>query len=144
MAASPSPGPEVSLTRLYVLRATYAIFVLPAFVMLPLGSGPLYKLLAHAPAERGMINGIHVGLFALCALGLRYPLQMLPILLFEFAWKTAWLLAYGIPQWADGVRAPQWELDIILIGGGPVLFGLAIPWSYVFRRYAREPGERWR
>ncbi len=142
--AAASPARDVPLWRLHVLRATYGIFVLPALVMAPFLDGPLARLIVHAPAERGMINGIHMGLFVLSALGLRYPLRMLPILLFEFVWKTIWLLAYGLPQWASGVRAPQWDLDIFLIGGGPILFGLAIPWTYVWHHYVRAPAERWR
>ena len=135
---------EVSLARLYVLRAAYAIFVLPALVMIPLGSGPLPKLVFHSATERGMINGIQAGLFAMCILGLRYPLKMLPILLFEFTWKAIWLLFYGLPHWLAGTGSPQLSLDLILIGGGPILFGLVIPWSYVFRHYLRQPAGRWR
>lgn len=136
--------PHVPLWRLYVLRATYGIFVFPALVMAPFLGGPLAKLVVHAPSERGMINGIQVGLFAMAALGLRYPLKMLPILLFEFAWKAIWLLAYGMPQWAAGVESPQLNLDLILIGGGPILFGLVIPWTYVWHHFVRAPAERWR
>jgi hypothetical protein len=135
---------DVPPWRLHVLRAAYAIFVVPALVMAPFLDGPLAKLVVHGPTERGMINGIHVGLFVMCALGLRYPLRMLPILLFEFTWKAIWLLAYGLPQWRTGVGSPQLNLDLILIGLGPVLFGLAIPWTYVWRYYVLAPGERWR
>ena len=135
---------EVSLARLYVMRATYALIVFPALVMIPLGSGPLTKLVFHSATERGMINGIQAGLIAMCILGLRYPLKMLPILLLEFAWKTIWLLFYGLPNWLAGMSSPQFNLDLILIGGGPILFGLVIPWSYVVRHYVRQPGDRWR
>jgi hypothetical protein len=135
---------QVPLWRLYLLRAIYAVFVLPALVMIPLGSGPLPKLILHAPTERGMINGIQVGLFVMCAIGLRYPLKMLPILVFEFTWKAIWLFAYGLPQWLGGVRTAQLSLDMILIGCGPILFGLAIPWTYVFGHYLKAPTERWR
>ena len=135
---------EVSLTRLYLLRATYAIFVLPAIVMIPLGSGPLPKLIFHSATERGMINGIQTGLILMCALGLRYPLKMLPILLFELAWKAIWLLFYGLPNWLAGTSSPQFNLDLMLIGAAPILFGLVIPWSHVFRHYLRQPSERWR
>ena len=145
MASSASPPSaagqgrdrEVSLTRLYVLRATYLVFIVPSVF------GPWPKLFFHAPTERGMINGIQCGLWLMAVIGVRYPLQMLPILLFEFSWKTLWLLAYGLPQWSAGLRTPQLRLDMILIGGG-VLFALVIPWSYVLRHYVREPSERWR
>jgi hypothetical protein len=144
IAAPGTPDREVPLWRLYALRTIYGIFVIPALVMIPLGSGPLPRLILHAPTERGMINGIQAGLFVMCAIGLRYPLRMLPILVFEFVWKTIWLLAYGLPQWLGGVRTEQLSLDMILIGCGPILFGLAIPWTYLFRNYLKAPTDRWR
>lgn len=135
---------EVPLWRLHVLRATYAIFVLPALIMIPLESGPLFKLMVHAPTERGMINGIQAGLFVMSLIGLRYPLKMLPILLFEFVWKAIWLPFYGLPQWFSSERSPLWGSDIILIGGASILGAFVIPWSYVWRHYVKAPGDRWR
>jgi hypothetical protein len=42
----------------------------------------------------------------LAFVGLRYPLQMLPLLLFEFVWKTMWMIAFGLPQWFSGQIPP--------------------------------------
>ena len=140
----PARDPDVSMWRLHLLRLIYAIFVIPAIVMLLLGTGPLARLIDHGATERGMINGIQAGLFVMCAFGMRYPLQLLPVLLFEFTWKAIWLCFYGLPQWLAGIRSPQLSLDMVLIGCGPILFGLAIPWTYVLRHYFRAPAERWR
>ncbi len=130
--AAASPGTsetrdsEVPLWRLYLLRAMFLVFAVGGFF-------------AHLPwlfddpdlTRRGMIDGMLVGLWVMSFFGLRYPLQMLPIFLFEFVWKTIWLLRFGLPQWLAGTGSPRLDEDIILIGAGPIVFGLIIPWGYV-------------
>src|SRR5215213_8320357 len=84
---------EVSTFRLYLLRAAYlyiavglAIFKLPAL----LHPENLSRLDA---VVLSMLGG-----FALVvALGIRYPLKMLPLLFFEFVWKSIWVLVFGLP-----------------------------------------------
>ena len=39
---------------------------------------------------------------ALSALGLRCPLQMLPVLLWELLWKSIWLIVVAVPLWSAG------------------------------------------
>ncbi len=141
-AAAPGGGErhdaKVPLWRLHVLRANYLIWAVAGpFLALP----PLFD---HSPTERGMVQSMMAGLWVMGILGLRYPLQMLPIFLFEFAWKTIWLLAFGLPQWFAGSESPRLNADLIGIGNGPILFGLIIPWGYVYRHYIRQPAERWR
>ena len=129
---------EVSLVRLYVLRANYLVWAVAGLFM------AVPPLIAPDPAARGMIDSMFGGLWVMGILGLRYPLRMLPIFLFEFVWKTIWLLAFGLPQWLAGSASPRLAGDLVSIGNGPVLFGLIIPWGYVWRRYVRQPAERWR
>jgi hypothetical protein len=142
--ASPSRGgtgsteSEVSIARFYVLRATYLLLVLG----LGASIGPL--LVNHSPMSRGVIPSLlgAVGLLAL--IGLRYPLQMLPLLMFEFAWKTLWLFAFGIPQWSAGQMPDTFGEDFRNIAFGVILMPLVIPWRYVYRCYVRQPAARWR
>ena len=141
-SASPSTTPrrdrEVPLWRLYLLRAMFLVFTVGGFFVHP------QWLLDPSPTNRGMILGFTGGLWVMSFLGLRYPLQMLPIFLLEFVFKTLWLLRFGLPQWMAGRDDPQLSEDLILIGGGPILFGLIIPWGYVWRHYFKAPAERWR
>jgi hypothetical protein len=130
---------DVSLVQLYVLRAGYFFFAADGFLKtLPL-------LIDHGPTERGMILGMKGGLWIMGMIGFRYPLQMLPILIFEFVWKTIWLLAFGLPQWNSGVGSPRLSQDMMGIAIVPLsLCLLLMPWGHVWRRYVRQPAERWR
>lgn len=129
---------EVPLWRLWLLRANYLVWAVAGlFLALP-------PLIDPDPAARGMIDSMFGGLWVMGLLGVRYPLRMLPIFLFEFAWKTIWLLAFGLPQWLAGTGSARLGEDLISIGNGPILFGLIIPWGYVWRHYLKAPAERWR
>lgn len=139
-SSAPAEG-QVSLFRLYVLRAMYAIVI----VGLGLVVWPTY--LSRAP-ELPLFNGVALTMLAafsiLCVAGLRYPLQMLPVLLWELLWKAMWLLMIALPLWAGGQmdeRTSQTVIDCLV---GVVLVPLALPWGYVWRRYVKQPSERWR
>ena len=136
--AAPAVESDVSLVRLYVLRAMYLV--------LGIGGGIAFlpQLIAHEPTARGVIPSMLGGLWVLACFGLRYPLQMIPILLFELVWKTIWLIDYGVPQWRAGVHTAQFTEDFKAIALAPVIFILIIPWGYVFRHYLKQPGAPWR
>ena len=132
-----SGGIQVPLWRLYLLRAVCLFFVVQGiFYILP-------NIVFPDATGRGMITGILGGLWVMALIGLRYPLQLLPIFLFEFVWKTIWLLAFGLPQWMSGAGSPRLSQDLIEIGLGPIAFGLVIPWRYVWYHYVKKPAERW-
>lgn len=80
--------PEVSIARLHVLRATYLLLVAGLGSMI----WPLILTHPRAPEHlRGVTWSLLGALSLLAVLGIRYPLQMLPLLLFEFAWKVIWV-----------------------------------------------------
>ena len=54
---------------------------------------------------------------------------MLPLLLFEFAWKMIWLLDYGLPQWSSGQLPPTFAGDFQAIAAGVILMPIVIPWG---------------
>ena len=128
---------EVSLTRLYVLRAMYLVLVVG------LGAMIVPVLISHEPASRGVIPSLLGAVWALAFLGLRYPLEMLPLLMFEFMWKLIWMVFFGLPQWSSGQRPPTFAEDSFNIAFGAVLL-FVIPWGYVWRHYIKAPAERWR
>ncbi len=132
-----APEGGVSLFRLYVLRAMYLVLAVG------LGAMIVPEILGHALTSRGVIPSLLGAVWLLAFLGLKYPLAMLPLLLFEFAWKTIWMLAYGLPQWSAGQYPPTFAEDSFNIAFGAVLL-LVIPWGHVWRHYVRRPGDRWR
>jgi hypothetical protein len=129
---------EVSLARIYVLRATYLLLVIG------LGAMIVPDMISHPVISRGVIPSLLGAVWLLAFLGLKYPLEMLPLLMFELVWKTIWLVAYGLPQWSAGQLPPTFAEDSFNIGLGVILMPLVIPWGYVYSHYVKRPGARWR
>jgi hypothetical protein len=89
----------------------------------------------------GVLRCMLASFALMSALGVRYPLQMLPILLWELLWKRIWLLVVAVPLWLRGAMDPAtWEIasTVLLVA----LFPLVIPWSHVLSRYVSRPGDR--
>lgn len=128
---------EVSLARLYAIRAVGLLGVYGLFTT-------VMTLFDHAPDERGMLKAMVSGLWVMCLITIRYPLKMVPILIFELAWKLLWLIFFGIPQWWIGVGSPRLAEDLWSIGAFPIVCILVIPWDYVWRHFIKAPAERWR
>src|SRR5690242_19565785 len=123
----------VSLTRLYVMRALYLLLVIGGGIQF------LPQLISHEPTARGVIPSMLGALWILACFGLRYPLQMIPVLLFEMLWKTIWLVDFGLTQWKAGVNTTQFAEDFKAIAIYPVILILVIPWGYVFRQSIKKP-----
>jgi hypothetical protein len=128
---------DVSLVRLYVLRAAYLLLVIG------LGGMIVPDVVSHPLINRGVIPSLLGAVWLLAFVGLKYPLEMLPLLMFEFAWKTIWIVAYGLAQWSAGQLPPTFAEDAFNIGLGVILMPLVIPWGYVWRHYVKKPGDPW-
>ena len=138
VSASTAGGKDLSLLRLNVMRVIYFLI---AFAE---GSQVVPALFGHEPTARGVIPALLGGFCLICVLGLRYPRQMLPLLLFEMTWKYIWFFAFGLPQYLSGQVPPTFGDDFPAITFGVVIMPFVIPWGYVWRHYVIEPGDRWR
>ena len=128
---------EVSLVRLYFLRAAALFFAVDGvFSQLP-------HVIHPDPTSRGIIASMLAALWVSAFFTVRYPLRMMPIFLFELIWKTLWLIDYGLPQSLAGTASPRLSRDLFEIGFFPIPVALIIPWGYVWRRYVRQPADRW-
>ncbi len=129
----------VSCFRLNLLRAFYLVLVVG------LGIEMWPTLIYHVygmKLDSGTMVCMLWALSTLSILGVRYPLQMLPLLLFEITWKAAWLLTVALPHWLRG----QWSenLGSATFAVGLIVFFIPfVPWSYVFDHYVKKQGDRW-
>jgi hypothetical protein len=131
---------ELSTRRLNVMRFGYAFMgVGLAIVKWPL----LIQDAAALPVMDGVVTCLLTAMSLLAFLGLRYPVRMLPILLFEVAWKLIWIATVAVPHLVSSdMDAATRE---VLINCSLVVVIIAvIPWGYVWRRYVRAPGNAWR
>ena len=130
---------HVSTFRLYVLRATYLFMFLGLAVYVWPG------IIHHgALGDAQSVVRSFLGAVALLALlGIRYPLQLLPLMFFELVWKSIWLLAMALPLWLAGRidAATQESIKACLMG--VILLPLVIPWRYVIANYVKRPADRW-
>jgi len=131
---------EVSLLRLYMLRAAYLLLVVGLGIEIWPG------IIHHAkPWElmQGVVNCVLGAVSALAVLGLRYPVQMLPVLFFELVWKSIWLIVVAAPLWSAGQMDPgtRDSATACLMG---IVFPIVIPWRYVIANYVKKSGDRWR
>lgn len=131
---------DVSTVRLYALRVMYLLnFALLGATVWPTILSPDKPL--------GLLDGVAFSFWAtlslLCGLGLRYPLQMLPMLMTQLCYKTIWLLAVAWPLSKAGPLDAQAVEFVKTFVVGVVLDLLVIPWGYVVVNYAKRPGDRW-
>ena len=131
---------EVSLFRLYLLRAMYLLLAVG------LGVFVIPGIIHHQKSWELQESAVQCMLFAFWALsilGLRYPLQMLPVLLWELVWKTIWLIIVALPLW----RANQMDESTTVMASSilwVVIIPFVVPWGYVFKNYVQRSGDRWK
>jgi hypothetical protein len=131
---------ELSTRRLNVMRIGYAFMgVGLAIVKWPI----LFQNVRDLPVMEGVVACLLTGMSLLAFLGLRYPVRMLPILLFEVIWKVIWITAVAVPHLvADDLDD---ETSSLLFNCSFVVVIIAvIPWRNVWNRYVRTPGDPWR
>ena len=130
----------VSLPRLYFLRLGYLLMAVGIVVT----KWPL--LINHDvpwPLFEGVETCMLVALSLLGFLGLRYPLQMLPILLFELAWKFIWVAVVVLPLWTANQLDPA-TLKVFYSCLVVLIVAAVIPWRYVVAHYVTKRGDPWR
>jgi hypothetical protein len=78
----------------------------------------------------GVVNCMLVAMSLLALIGLRYPVKMMPLLLFETAWKLTWLTVVALPLRIGGPLDHanlNMTIDLLYV----VIIIAVIPWRYV-------------
>ena len=130
---------EVSPIRLWVMRAMYL------FMAAGIGAMVWPLIVSHSstvPRMTGVAWALIGTIGLLSLLGLRYPLQMIPLLLVELSWKAIWLIAFALPRWLDGTLDEAMRTSIFETAFGALLL-VVIPWRYVWANYVVKPGDPW-
>ncbi|OKI46418.1 hypothetical protein [Micromonospora sp. CB01531] len=88
---------QLSTRRLNVMRFGHAfIGVGLAIVKWPV----LFQDVGSLPVMEGVVTCLLTAMSLRALLGLRYSVRMLPILLFEVAWRVIWIAAVAIRTWS--------------------------------------------
>lgn len=131
--------PDVEMWRIHMLRLAYLLMagVMGFFVwqQVLFETGPW-------PAPRVVAKSMLAALALLSLLGLRYPLQMLPLMLLEVLWKSIAILLIILPAWLTHRMTPDLHVLFTECIGIVVVF-LIMPWRHVWARYFRHPAEAW-
>jgi len=136
-----APAPELPLYRLYLLRALYLL------IGLVQGSQTWAAIIRHT-TQWTFWHGVGMSflgaLTLLSLLGVRYPVRMIPLLIFEFTWKLIWTLAVWLPLWLGHRVDPDTADNFFSIFLGVILVPLVLPWGYVWKKYVTAPADRWK
>lgn len=130
---------DLSTLRLNLLRSGYALITIGLGIQIwsqLLNPGQSWEL------QESVVVSMLGALAVLSLLGLRHPLKMLPILLFEVLWKAIWLSRVALPLWVAGTLDAA-TASVVAACAVVVLVIVVMPWDYILSHYVLAPGERW-
>ncbi len=133
-------APPIPLWQTWGLRLIFAA------IAIVLGSKQLGFVLdgtADWAPWKGLGHSMLLTLAILSFVGIFHPIKFLPLMLYEIAWKTVWLLVIALPAWTAGRDIPD-IVNITASSVGIVVVCILIPWRYVWWRYVVQPIEPWR
>ena len=131
---------DMPLWRLNLMRVGYAVMAFGiAAVKWPLVIGydrsmPLYE---------GIVAVLLTAMSLLAFLGLRHPVRLLPILVFECLWKLIWLTVVALPAVVAG-DVDEAMREVVVNCSVGVIVVAVVPWRHVWQQYVAAKGDRWR
>jgi hypothetical protein len=129
----------LSLTRLHLMRAGYLLMGVGLVVV----KWPLLPDAHTLPLYEGVTLCLLTAMSLLAFVGLLHPVKLLPLLVFESAWKLLWLSLVALPKAISG--GLDTATTDVAVNCSLVIVILAVtPWRHVWRTYVRASGDRWR
>jgi hypothetical protein len=139
LTSSRPTSTDLTLTRLHLMRAGYLLMGLGLAVV----KWPLLADASDLPLYEGVTLCLLTAMSLLALLGLRHPVAMLPVLLFESVWKLLWLALVALPLAVTGDLDAA-TTEVMVNSSLVVVILLVVPWRHVWTQYVRGAGSRWR
>ncbi|MEC5197804.1 hypothetical protein RCH21_000012 [Arthrobacter sp. PL16] len=141
---APLPGKErpteaeLPTFRLHMMRGGYLLMAVGLVIV----KWPLLLQAASLPLMDGVVLCLLTAMSLLALLGLRYPIKMLPILLFEVIWKVLWLGLVALPHLiANDMNKATSDMLFSILFVSAIL--VVTPWDYVWKHYVKAHGDSW-
>jgi hypothetical protein len=120
-----------STFRLTLLRACYLVLV----AGLSIKYAPVvFGNLAALPRMDGVVTALLSAMGVLSIAGLFSPVRMLPLLVFEIAWKAIWVAGVAVPRWLNGT-IDEGTVATLFACAWALPFVFVVPWRYVASTY---------
>ena len=135
---SKSVGLTLPAFRLNLMRGGYLLMGIGTFIV----KGPMLLQVSSLPPIEGAQLCILIALALLAFLGVRYPIGMLPILMFEVLWKVLWLTLVAVPLvLGNDLNGATASLLFSILFVIPII--AVTPWDFVWKRFVTATGESW-
>ena len=138
-ALSRAAAPALSARRLNAMRAGYLLMGVGLVIV----KWPLLAQVRTLPLYEGVTVCLLTAMSVLAFLGVRQPSRMLPVLVFESAWKVLWLSLVALPRALAGTVDDAMG-QVVVNCSVVVVVIVVVPWGHVWRTFVAAGGERWR
>ena len=133
-ALVPIKAQELPKWRLYIMRALYLL----TFLGLAYDN---WSTIFYPGEQLDALSGVAISFWAayslLMVIGVRYPIKMLPLLLLQLLYKSAWLIGTYLPAKSSGLLTDDIELFAGIFIKAIILDFIVIPWPYVYKNYIK-------
>lgn len=130
----PKSEKELSNLRLYLMRGLYFL----NFISLAFDN---WHAILFPGEQMDTLTGVAISFWAgfslLMLIGVRFPEKMLPVLLLQLLYKSAWIIGTYLPARSAGLINDGLQSFFWVCIAGIVLNLVVIPWPYFYKHYLK-------